>query len=231
MKKSIQTLVAVAALCGLALVARAQPAPKLFVVDMAKLYDNHYKTLEQNAKIQADDQKAQEEVDKMNKEGNSLVEEYKALNDQSTNPALTAEAKSKAQNDAQRKLEAIQQKKNEIGTFVNNTRQSLQQRLQTFRSLMLEEIGKVATDVAKRKGATLVLDKSGPTFIGISNLVYSDPGFDITDDVMAEINKSRPATAVTAPASAPAAAPAGAPAAAPAAGTPAVSVPGLPKKP
>ena len=132
---------------------------------------------------------------------------------------------------AQRKLEAIQQKKNEIGTFVNNTRQSLQQRLQTFRSLMLEEIGKVATDVAKRKGATLVLDKSGPTFIGISNLVYSDPGFDITDDVMAEINKSRPATAVTAPTSAPAAAPAGAPAAAPAAGTPAVSVPGLPKKP
>lgn len=229
MKKSIHTLVAIAAFGALAFVARAQPAPKLLVVDMAKLYDNHYKTLEQNAKLQADDQKAQEEVDKMNKEGNALVEEYKALNDQSTNPALTAEAKAKAQNDAQRKLEGIQQKKNEIATFVQNTRNSLQQRLQTFRSLMLEEIGKTVADVAKRKGATLVLDKSGPTFIGISNLVYSDPAYDMTDDVAAEINKSRPAGAMTAPATPPPAS--AAPAAAPATGSPAVTVPGLtPKK-
>jgi hypothetical protein len=30
---------------------------------MAKLYDTHYKTVEKNAQLQADDQKAQEEVD------------------------------------------------------------------------------------------------------------------------------------------------------------------------
>ena len=42
--------------------------------------------------------------------------------------------------------------------------------LNTFRSLMLEEISKVAADVAKRKGATLLFDKAGPTAIGISNV-------------------------------------------------------------
>ncbi|MBI5771333.1 MAG: OmpH family outer membrane protein [Verrucomicrobia bacterium] len=219
MKNTIHSLVAAAAFGALTLGASAQPAIKLAVVDMAKLYDNHYKTLEQNAKLQADDQKAQEEVDKMNKEGNSLVEEYKALNDQSTNPTLTADAKAKAQNDAQRKLEAIQQKKNEIGTFVQNTRNSIQQRLQTFRSLMLEEISKVVADVAKKKGATLVLDKSGPTFIGISNLVYADAAYEITDDIAAEINKGRPASATPAP-SAPTPP-------ASAKGSPSVTVPGL----
>jgi len=226
MKKPIQFLVALAAFGVAAFTAQAQTL-KIHVVDMAKLYDNHYKTLEQNAKIQADDQKAQEEVDKMNKEGNGLVEEYKALADQSTNPALSAEAKSKAQNDAQKKLEGIQQKKNEIATFIQNTRNSLQQRLQTFRSLMLEEISKIATDVAKRKGATLLLDKAGPTGIGISSIVYADAGFEITDEVMKEINKDRPANAPTAPAAAPAA-----PAAAPAAGaSPGITVPGVtPKK-
>ena len=229
MKNPIPSLVALAAFGALALAAHAQPAVKILVVDMAKIYDNHYKTVEQNAKIQSDDQKAQEEVDKMNKEGNALVEEYKALNDQSTNPALSADAKSKAQNDAQKKLESIQQKKNEIGTFIQNTRNSLQQRLQTFRSLMLEEIGKIAADVAKRKGATILLDKAGPSLIGISNLVYSDPGFDITDEVMKEINKDRPAGAMTAPAASPAPA-AGAPAATPAA-APKITVPGVtPKK-
>jgi outer membrane protein len=218
MKNSIQTLVAIAAFAALALGASAQPAVKIAVVDMAKLYDTHYKTVEQNAKIQADDQKAQEEVEKMNKEGNSLVEEYKALNDQSNNPALSADAKTKAQDAAQKKLEQIQNKQREVQTFIQNTRNSLGQRLNTFRALMLEEISKVAADVAKRKGATILLDRAGPTAIGISNLVYADASYDITEDVVKEINKDRPAGAATAPAAAPAAG---------SSGTPALTVPGL----
>jgi len=222
MKITLKSLVALAAFGAATLAAHAQPAVKLMVVDMAKLYDNHYKTLEQNAKIQSDDQKAQEEVDKMNKEGNSLVEEYKNLNDQANSSALSAEKKTAAQNEAQKKLEQIQAKQNEVRTFIQNTRNSLQQRLQTFRSLMLEEISKVAGDVAKRKGATILLDKAGPSLIGVSNLIYSDPGYEITDDVMAEINKSRPAGAPTAPPAPAATAPG-----ATKSGTPAVTVPGL----
>lgn len=229
MKKSIQLLVATAALGAFSLAAQAQPAVKILIVDMAKIYDGHYKTLEQNAKIQADDQKAQEEVDKMNKEGNVLVEEYKTLNEQANNPALTAEAKSKSQNEAQRKLEAIQVKQREVQTFIQNTRNSLQQRLQTFRSLMLEEISKIATEVAKRRGATLLLDRAGPSLIGISAIVYSDPAYDITEEVMKEINKDRPAGAPTAAPAA--AAPASTPAAgaAPAGGAPKVTFPGTKK--
>jgi mannose-6-phosphate isomerase-like protein (cupin superfamily)/Skp family chaperone for outer membrane proteins len=125
MKKLIQSLLALAAFGGAGLVAQAQPAPKIFVVDMAKLYDGHYRTEEQNAKLKADEQKAQEELDKLNKEGNSLVERYKELNDQSNNPAATAEAKAKAQSDAQKLLEEIQQKQREVQTFQVNTRNSL----------------------------------------------------------------------------------------------------------
>ena len=224
MKNPIKSLVAIAAFAALALGAHAQPAVKILVVDMAKLYDTHYKTVEQNAKIQADDQKAQEEVEKMNKEGNSLVEEYKTLNDQSNNPALSAEAKAKAQADAQKKLESIQGKQREVQTFIQNTRNSLGQRLNTFRSLMLEEISKVAADVAKRKGATLLFDKAGPTAIGISNVIYADAGFDITEEVMKEVNKDRPAGAPTA---APAAGAGATGAAKGPATTPAVTVPGL----
>jgi outer membrane protein len=237
MKKIIQSLAALAAFGALALAAQAQPAPKIYVVDMAKLYDTHYKTQEQNAKIQADDQKAQEEVEKMNKEGNALVEEYKSLNDQASNPTLSADAKSKAQDAAQKKLEQIQGKQREVQTFIQNTRNSLGQRLNTFRSLMLEEITKVATDVAKRKGATLLIDKAGPTAIGISNFLYTDPAYDITEDVLKEINKDRPANvpapapAAAAPAATPSTStPAPAPSSSGSSGsTPAVSIPGIKK--
>jgi outer membrane protein len=86
---------------------------------------------------------------------------------------------------------------------------------------MLEEISKVATEVAKRKGVTVLLDRAGPTAIGISSLIYADASYDITEDVLKEVNKDRPAGAATAPA---------APAATPAAGssgTPALTIPGL----
>lgn len=200
MKKSIQSLIAIAVFGALSLAANAQPAVKLLVVDMAKLYDSHYKTVEQNAKIQADDAKAQEEVDKMNKEGNTLVEEYKSLKDQTTSAMLNADAKAKAEADAQKKMDAIQRKQQEVQGFIQSTRQSLGQRLQTFRSLMLEDISKLATDVAKRKGATLLVDKAGLTNIGISNVLYFDPAYDITDDVLKEINKDKPVGAAAAPA-------------------------------
>jgi outer membrane protein len=229
MKNPMKSLVALAAFGALAFSAAAQPAPKILIVDMAKLYDTHYKTVELNAKIQADDQLAQQEVEKMNKDGNALVEEYKTLNDQSNNPALSTEAKAKAQDAAQKKLEQIQTKQREVQGFIQNTRNSLGQRLNNFRTIMLEEISKTAGDIAKRRGATILLDKAGPTGIGISSLVYADPAYDITDEVSKELNKGAPAVA---PGAAPAAAPAGAPAAggSTGSGSSELRVPGLPAK-
>ncbi len=200
MKNTIKSLITLFAFGATAMVAQAQPAPKILVVDMAKLYDGHYKTEEQNAKLKGDEAKAQEELEKLNKEGNSLVEKYKELVDQSNNPAATAEAKSKAQGDAQKMLDDIRRKQQEVQSFQNNTRNSLQQRIQTFRSLMVEEISKVAVDIAKRKGATILIDKSGPTLIGVSNILYTDAAYDITDEVSKEVNKDRPVGAAAAPA-------------------------------
>lgn len=226
MKKSIHSLLALAAFGATALFAQAQPALKILTIDMAKLYDGHYKTEEQNAKLRGDEQKAQEELEKLNKEGNTLVEQYKELIDQSNNPAATAEAKAKAQAEAQRVYQDIQRKQGEVQSFQTNTRNSLQKRIQDFRSLMVEQISETAVEIAKRKGATMLIDKSGPTLIGVSNVLYSDPAYDITEEVSKEVNKDRPAAAATP------AAPAGAPKAGETkSDAPMITVPGLaPKK-
>ena len=44
MKNIIKSSLALAAFSATALIAQAQPAPKILVVDMANLYDGHYKT-------------------------------------------------------------------------------------------------------------------------------------------------------------------------------------------
>lgn len=187
--KTFLTLIAISAT---ALCASAQTA-KIMVVDMARVYDSHYKTEEQNAKLRGDEQRAQEELEKLNAEGNVLVEQYKELSDQAKNPALSNEAKAKAEQDAQVKLEEIQRKQNEVQNFRVNTQRGLQQRIKNFRDILLEEISKIAVDLAKSRGATLLLDKSGPSLLGISNVLYADTGYDITDAVLAEVNKNRPA--------------------------------------
>ena len=206
MKNSFKSLLVLAAFGVFALAGQAQTATKVLVVDMAKLLDSHYKTQEQNEKLRGDGQKAQEELDRLNKEGNALVEQYKELVDQSNNPAATAEAKNKVQSEAQRKMEEIQRKTNEVRTFEANTQRALQGRIRTFRDLMFDESGMIATDVAKPRGAALLVDKSGPSLLGIPAVIHFDPALDITDEVMKEINKDRPAsaTATTPPASAPA---------------------------
>jgi outer membrane protein len=215
MKTSLKSLLAVALAGVFAIAAQAQPAPKIYVVDMAKLYDAHYKTIEQNEKLKGDQQKAEDELQKLNAEGNALVEQFKKLEEQVNNPTLSADAKTKTQQDMQAKGQEIQRKQTEVNQFRGNTQRQLQTRINQFKQMLLEEISKTAVEISKKKGATLLIDKSGPTLIGLPSLLYFDPAYDITDDVSKEINKDRPAGAT--------------PAAAKSADAPAVSFPGSKK--
>jgi outer membrane protein len=217
MKKPIQSMFAVAAIALSVLTAHAQTSPKILVVDLAKIFDTHYKTVEQQAKLQADEAKAQDQLAEITKEGNALVAEYKDLDDQSKNPAASADAKAKAQADMQKKADEINEKRQEQQSFVQTTQRTLQQRFQTFKTLMIEEITKTAVDIAKSHGATFLLDKSGPTLVGVSNVLYFEPDLDITDEVIAAINKDRPAVTPTPTGAAPAAS----------SDTPKITVPGI----
>ncbi|MDD3181142.1 MAG: OmpH family outer membrane protein [Opitutaceae bacterium] len=211
MNNIIRNFITLASLGLAATALQAQPALKVVVVDMAKLYDTHFKTEEANAKFQEADRKATEQIEELNKQGQTMVDEYKELTDKAKSTLLNAEARTQAEQDAQRKLQQIQEKQNEVNTFRARTQQSLQQRIKTHRDLLLEEISKVVTDIAKRKGATLVIDKSGPSLFGISNVIYADPSYEITDEVQKEVNKDRPASAPVAPTTSPASAPAASP--------------------
>ena len=212
MNKMIRTLLTVAALAA-GSTALAQPALKLVTVDVAKTYDAYWKAEEGMAKFRDAQQKAQEQAEEYRKQGQLLVDEYKDLAEQTKSALLTPDAKGKAEAAAQKKLEDIQRKQGELQNFLQTTERSLQQQMLTRRELLLEESTKAVNDIAKRKGATLVVDKSGPSTFRIPVVLYADAGYDITDEVITEINKDKPA---------PAAAPA---AKQPAATTPAASTP------
>lgn len=193
MNKLLAAFLALTAFAGFTASAHAQPAAKVAVVDMAKLLDDHYETQDQNVKLKADETRANEELEKLNQEGQALVEELRALEEKGKNPALSNDAKAKLETETRAKIEEIQRKQQEVQSFRGNTQRSLQQRIQNFRKILFDRISGTVAEIAKKKGATLVIDKSGVTHIGLNPVVYADPAYDITAEVQAEINKGRPA--------------------------------------
>ena len=165
---------------------------KIITVDMGTLYSGYYKTKEANAKLKDSIDQAQTQAEELLEEGRSLAEEFNNLRERISNPALTDEFRNKAKLEAQEKIKEIQDKEREIQQYQANTERSLQQRQRTHRDLMLDEIKKVVLIMAEKRGAALVFDTAGTSALGIPNVLYSSPSWDITDDVLAKINENAP---------------------------------------
>lgn len=199
MKKLTHTLLAAGVMLSAALVSHAQSEIKVATVDLDKVFSQHYETIAEQAKISGQQQAARDNLNKMQKERSDLYDQAKALDEQRKNPTLTADAKAKVESDESAKMGEIRQKESDMQSYNQSASQAIQKEYVGFRTQLLEEITKVVTTVAKNRGATLVL-VSGP---GSVQVLYSDPSYDITSDVMAEINKNKPAGAPTAPGATP----------------------------
>ncbi len=185
MKTSLKSLVALVAFGASALFTFAQPAQKIAICDIGKVFENHYKTAEQQEKLKGQETKINEQIAQFLKDGQAKVEKYKELIEQTKNPVLTAEARTAAENDANRQLEEVRRAEQDFNEYRQQANAAVQEQIAAFREQLIGEITKVATDVAKRRGANILLERSP--------VVYLDPAFDITDEVIGEINKTRPA--------------------------------------
>lgn len=191
MKIAYRSLFAALVLTGAAVGLNAEPALKVATIDMDQLFEKYYKTEAEQSKLQEDQKKAKAQLDAMMKEREALVAEANALQEQVKNPVLSDEARKKAEADLQAKVGDIRGKEQEIQGTAQQAQQILQKRSMQFQQKTAEEISAVAAEIAKKKGATLVLNQGASAVV-----VYADPAFSITEDVLIEINKDRPAPAV-----------------------------------
>lgn len=192
MKKILLTLSAV---CALAITSQAQTL-KIITVDISKLFEGYYKTEQAGEKIRLSLEKAQEQDNALVDQMKIEAEKYNELKERSDNPALTDEARQQAQADADAQMQQIQLLQKERQNFQANTQRSLQQRQNAHRELMLDEIQKAVSALARERGATLVLDTSGVTSNTLPAVLYSNPDWDISDLVLYELNRNAPSTEV-----------------------------------
>ncbi|MFT3828199.1 MAG: OmpH family outer membrane protein [Opitutaceae bacterium] len=195
MKNPFRFAIASLALLGATIGLQAQVAVKVVTIDMEQLFEKYYKTEAQQTKLRENEKKAKEAIDGMKKDGEALVAQAKELQEQTKSAILSEDARKKAQSDLEAKVGEIRQKEGEIQQFIQQVQQSFQKQLGQYQQQAAEEISKVATEIAKKKGATLVLNQGANTVV-----IFADPSFSITEEVLEAINKDRPPAITVAPA-------------------------------
>lgn len=173
---------------SLCLRAADAPAVNLVTVDVIKVMSSFWKKQNSENQIQEAAKAAQ---DYLQKEGTALDEIKKNLDaqvEQGQSPALTEDAKNRAMEDAKKTYAQLQERGQQAEQFKENKERELAQRRNNDNNMFFSEIRDAVLQIAKTRGATLVVDSSAR-----SNVLYSDSAYDITDDVIAMLNKSMPA--------------------------------------
>ena len=170
----------------------------IVTVDVATLYDNYFKTKEAGEKLQGRFDTAKTQLDQMIADGEVEVESYKTMVEQAQNPALSETARTEAEKDADIQMQKIRTMQQEVQMFRESTNNQLSQQQNTQRQFMLEEIKTIILDFAQQKGADLVFDTSTGVNVGLPPVIYANPAWDSTDEVLEVLNADAPAEAAAA---------------------------------
>ncbi|MEE2715567.1 MAG: OmpH family outer membrane protein [Verrucomicrobiota bacterium] len=170
----------------------AVAAASIATISLDKVYDGYWKTDQENEKLKKKQKKAQDKIKELNqaltKDGEVLNRMIKALND----PNLSAAEKTKRQQQAGLKQQELRQQSEAIQAFGNATGKDLELEMRKVRDGIIEEISQVVAVIAKAKGYTHVLDKTGKSAALAPIVVFSTEGNDLTAEVLKQLNLSDP---------------------------------------
>ncbi len=168
---------------GLSASAFAQTTPKVVTVDMQKLYQDYKRAAEARDRFQSSVTNAQTELETMRASVTTLQEKLTQLNDQLQSDALAEAARTAMTAELQTGVAEMRRQQQKMMEFQQQTQQFLQERQQSILQIHYREIQEVAQEIAKGMGADMVLNTTG------TMVVFADPKYDITDRVLAELNK------------------------------------------
>ena len=169
---------------------------KIATVSMERLFDEYHKTKEANARFKA-------RADEMDVKRRELIADAKVRKGELE--TLGAEARDKSLNDAERnkkqaqaeeKFTQTREAEEKLMDFDKACKLQFGDQMRQLQQQIVVEIRGVIQAYIKDRGITLVLDSSGKTMNNVEAVLIADKSFDITDAILAIINKDAPPAAV-----------------------------------
>ncbi len=184
-------------------VAGAQDRLKVAVVNVAKIFAGYYKSKEV-AKVVVEARKAAEnQIEKRLDDHHRLVEGIARLEKELENPALSGPARTDSQkqrNDEVQKILVQEQETRELRASTDRNLQELNVRL---RNQIVEDIMVVVRARVESRHFDLIMNKSAQGAPGRTVVLYANPSLDLTDEIVATLNKDHPASHGDTPAPSP----------------------------
>jgi Skp family chaperone for outer membrane proteins len=189
MKKTILIFSVCAAM---ALSARAADGQKMATIDLRKVFDKYWRTVQADANLKEQSAELEKErkvmLDQLQKGEESYRKLFEAANDQ----ALSAAEREKRRKDAENELLGLRDMEARIKQFDHTARTALGEKQRRMRDNILLEIRDAIKVHVKSGGYTLVLDTAAETPNGTPIILFSAGGDDITDPVLSQLNINAP---------------------------------------
>ena len=162
---------------------------KIAVIDMKRATNEYTKGKEAAAKLKANADKFGEERKEKYAEFQKEAEGMQNLQKKAQDPILSQSERAKAGAQLQAKVKELRTMEGEIKEFEQRRTGQLREEEGQVRAEILKDLSDVVNKLAKDGGYNLVIDKTGNSISTIPMIMYVDGVPDLTDAVIAEINK------------------------------------------
>jgi Skp family chaperone for outer membrane proteins len=162
--------------------------PGFALVDMNRIFKEYGKTKDAEAKINASKEEAKKSYDKRADSYKKALDEINELNRQLALSTTTASSRQKLERERDDKIASIRKMESEINEFRTAREKDLKDQALKMRAEIVAEM----TGTIKQLGsnaADVILDYNGMSLNGVAFIVHSPPGADMSDRVIAALNK------------------------------------------
>lgn len=167
--------------------------PAIAFINLDRCFNEYYKTRVADAQLKSQAKEFDEELKKLVADGEKLQKDFNALREESQNTALSEEVRAAKRNAAEEKVMGIREQETRIQGFRERRGKQLEEQSRRMRRGLVGEIREIVRTHAREKGYEAVLDSSGASLNGVESVLYVDPRNDITEEVVALLNKGAPA--------------------------------------
>ena len=162
---------------------------KIAVIDMQKAFQEYEKTKTIEIKLNQQMEVFKEYSNQLNQQYQNLRKQYEAARDDSQNIAFSGAERENKRQKAQQLYESLKLKEQEMTSYTESRKTQIRDMYTKLRGEVVEEIRKAVHNKAVLEGYTIVLDQSGESLNDVGFVIYVQPGLDITDSIIQDLNR------------------------------------------
>lgn len=164
--------------------------PTMAFVSMERLFDDYYKTKAANIQLKARFESVDVPRRDLLNQVKTLKTEVEKLGAEARDKSLSDAERDKKRTAAEDKFALFRDAEAKLAEFDNTYKKQFGDQMKQSQQQLVGEIRAVIETYVKEHGIRIVFDSSGKTLNSVESVVYFDPTMDITEPILAILNKN-----------------------------------------